>query len=100
MWVGRRDLPLPRFRQAKHSLTLIFSRPDVDPPLLAQQGQRTCKRRAVHGKAGTQRFLVGLADNGEANQKALRDRKSTRLNSSHQINSDALFCLKKKKNTD
>src|SRR5258708_1524456 len=70
MWLSRRDLPLPRFRQAKHSLTLVFSRPDVDPPLLAQQGQRTCKRRAVHGKAGTQRFLVGLADNGEGGEQA------------------------------
>src|SRR5258708_17816616 len=28
-----------------------------------------------------------------------RDRKSTRLNSSHQIISYAVFCLKKKKNT-
>src|SRR5258708_11567388 len=27
-----------------------------------------------------------------------RDRKSTRLNSSHQINSYAVFCLQKKKN--
>jgi hypothetical protein len=70
MWLSRRDLPLPRFRQAKHSLALIFSRPDVDPPLLAQQGQRTCKRRAVHGKAGTQGFLVGLADNGEGGEQA------------------------------
>src|SRR5258708_31637290 len=30
---------------------------------------------------------------------ALADRKSTRLNSSHQIISYAVFCLKKKKNT-
>src|SRR5258708_13283254 len=30
-------------------------------------------------------------------QQALRDRKSTRLNSSHQIISYAVFCLKKKK---
>src|SRR5258708_28626130 len=29
-----------------------------------------------------------------------RDRKSTRLNSSHQIISYAVFCLKKKKQTD
>src|SRR5258708_12642140 len=29
-----------------------------------------------------------------------RDRKSTRLNSSHQIISYAVFCLKKKKNRD
>src|SRR5947208_6400461 len=28
------------------------------------------------------------------------DRKSTRLNSSHQINSYAVFCLKKKNNSD
>src|SRR5258708_20283125 len=33
-----------------------------------------------------------------ASQAALRDRKSTRLNSSHQIISYAVFCLKKKKN--
>src|SRR5258708_19719000 len=31
--------------------------------------------------------------------KLRRDRKSTRLNSSHQIISYAVFCLKKKKNT-
>src|SRR5947208_9909531 len=30
----------------------------------------------------------------------LRDRKSTRLNSSHQIISYAVFCLKKKKGTE
>src|SRR5207244_7631498 len=32
-------------------------------------------------------------------RRARRDRKSTRLNSSHQIISYAVFCLKKKKNT-
>src|SRR5258708_20918053 len=32
--------------------------------------------------------------------QALRDRKSTRLNSSHQIISYAVFCLKKKKKTN
>src|SRR5207244_12706144 len=31
---------------------------------------------------------------------AFQDRKSTRLNSSHQINSYAVFCLKKKKKTN
>src|SRR5215216_7953054 len=31
-------------------------------------------------------------------ERRLRDRKSTRLNSSHQIISYAVFCLKKKKN--
>src|SRR5258708_29013809 len=33
-----------------------------------------------------------------ANRMQIRDRKSTRLNSSHQIISYAVFCLKKKKN--
>src|SRR5260370_8832408 len=81
MWLSRRDLPLPRFRQAKHSLALIFSRPDADPPLLAQQGQRTCKRRAVRAKPGTQRFLVGLADNAAAADEAeLRDLDSRLTN--------------------
>src|SRR5438132_9943635 len=34
-----------------------------------------------------------------AKTAALRDRKSTRLNSSHTVISYAVFCLKKKKNT-
>src|SRR5438552_12267028 len=34
-----------------------------------------------------------------ASPRNWRDRKSTRLNSSHQIISYAVFCLKKKKNT-
>src|SRR5258708_25201088 len=33
-------------------------------------------------------------------QRVQEDRKSTRLNSSHQIISYAVFCLKKKKNKD
>src|SRR5258708_18132844 len=33
-------------------------------------------------------------------EKIERDRKSTRLNSSHQIISYAVFCLKKKKDSD
>src|SRR5438552_12260628 len=33
------------------------------------------------------------------NRQAVRDRKSTRLNSSHQIISYAVFCLKKKNDT-
>src|SRR5258708_32077098 len=41
--------------------------------------------------------IVGLAE-GKARDTELRlDRKSTRLNSSHQIISYAVFCLKKKK---
>src|SRR5947208_10221881 len=36
---------------------------------------------------------------GDDDLRLARDRKSTRLNSSHQIISYAVFCLKKKKNT-
>src|SRR5207244_10005460 len=37
------------------------------------------------------------ADDWQTRRKNYRDRKSTRLNSSHQIISYAVFCLKKKK---
>src|SRR5260363_89150 len=52
------------------------------------------------------RSVQHLVDHGEADgaaeiahqvEQAGRDRKSTRLNSSHQIISYAVFCLKKKK---
>src|SRR5258708_37372906 len=39
----------------------------------------------------------GHADEGRRRRNRLQDRKSTRLNSSHQIISYAVFCLKKKK---
>src|SRR5215216_6792108 len=47
-----------------------------------------CDRRA-------RRFVAATPDGRTA---AAEDRKSTRLNSSHQIISYAVFCLKKKKN--
>src|SRR5207244_5030903 len=48
------------------------------------------RRRRIYGRACDD--LVGVA--------AVLDRKSTRLNSSHQIISYAVFCLKKKKNSN
>src|SRR5258708_29727843 len=44
-----------------------------------------------------QRLRERGRDSEESIQKRFRDRKSTRLNSSHQIISYAVFCLKKKK---
>src|SRR5947208_4618524 len=41
--------------------------------------------------------LLSLVERDQDAQVGLRDRKSTRLNSSHQIISYAVFCLKKKK---
>src|SRR5258708_26401131 len=47
----------------------------------------------------TPKYTLNAADGSLilGNSSALRDRKSTRLNSSHQIISYAVFCLKKKK---
>src|SRR5258708_14596270 len=52
-------------------------------------------------------FSVAISPNAAATPSALaarerpiEDRKSTRLNSSHQIISYAVFCLKKKKNRE
>src|SRR5258708_18629120 len=46
-----------------------------------------------------QKFLAGTGAQFESEvvYHSIRDRKSTRLNSSHQIISYAVFCLKKKK---
>src|SRR5260370_6355816 len=43
-------------------------------------------------------FPVPLLDGGHLLRYGKQDRKSTRLNSSHQIISYAVFCLKKKNN--
>src|SRR2546430_4091747 len=43
--------------------------------------------------------LTGLANRFEFERRAKKDRKSTRLNSSHSQISYAVFCLKKKKKT-
>src|SRR5947208_11229126 len=42
----------------------------------------------------------GPVDRRDGGRLVAADRKSTRLNSSHQIISYAVFCLKKKKNTN
>src|SRR5258708_20211258 len=57
----------------------------VDLVRLRHRRVRRCHRRAVPALAAVARHP--------------RDRKSTRLNSSHQIISYAVFCLKKKKKT-
>src|SRR5947208_11469076 len=48
---------------------------------------------ALEGLAIEKRHRVGMQRDGDEQE----DRKSTRLNSSHQIISYAVFCLKKKK---
>src|SRR5256885_10091740 len=51
-----------------------------------RRGQRRLVRETQHGNAGT------VAEAREERQR--RDRKSTRLNSSHLVISYAVFCLK------
>src|SRR2546427_5588482 len=46
---------------------------------------------------GAEELLVGIAARLDPSGQAARDRKSTRLNSSHSQISYAVFCLKKKK---
>src|SRR2546427_5684745 len=53
--------------------------------------------RGVHRRAAD--ALAGAADEALALRREIRDRKSTRLNSSHSQISYAVFCLKKKKKT-
>src|SRR5258708_19070548 len=55
------------------------------------------RSRWNHAQIGEALPLVAEVLRGEPGPFA--DRKSTRLNSSHQIISYAVFCLKKKKNT-
>src|SRR2546430_8628450 len=59
--------------------------------LTAQSGRDLPKNRTGSGS---------VACSGEALGRQLRDRKSTRLNSSHSQISYAVFCLKKKKLND
>src|SRR5258708_30347738 len=47
---------------------------------------------------GEAHLVDGVADGGRIGDALIQDRKSTRLNSSHQIISYAVFCLKKKNN--
>src|SRR2546426_12448775 len=56
---------------------------------------RGSRGHAPAGLARRRRGVLGLGDHGGAEQDR-RDRKSTRLNSSHLVISYAVFCLKKK----
>src|SRR5258708_18389189 len=51
-----------------------------------------------HAVAGERAVLSPVDPIGDWEERRDLDRKSTRLNSSHQIISYAVFCLKKKKN--
>src|SRR5205807_6091342 len=54
------------------------------------------RQRHIGGVAAARHQPFGLADRGSPRRMDVRDRKSTRLNSSHLVISYAVFCLKKK----
>src|SRR5207248_6081866 len=66
------------------------------PPRSTLFPYTTLFRSAQQGDGFQQRWRDGAPADGHAQ----RDRKSTRLNSSHRTISYAVFCLKKKKNTN
>src|SRR3712207_8410254 len=84
--------------------TLFRSPPGLlerEPPRVARDGQEVGRplRYLGVGDDGTERLEVAPLGEGFAREhQRPRDRKSTRLNSSHANISYAVFCLKKKKN--
>src|SRR5207249_11820914 len=87
---------LPILRRAEDAATTA---PRAAPGCCRKQrGSREKRRvgqivREYRGGVGA----IVRACAGAANTRGLRDRKSTRLNSSHVSNSYAVFCLKKKR---
>src|SRR3712207_8932287 len=79
--------------------TTLFRSADVDgvePAVVVAEelhDARAAGRRAGDADRGVHRLAPGAVERAQ-----LRDRKSTRLNSSHANISYAVFCLKKKKN--
>src|SRR5258708_19012027 len=67
-------------------------------PITVPIGGASVKRAATNQDLKpVQRDMLGSIVYGLVGANAAEDRKSTRLNSSHQIISYAVFCLKKKK---
>src|SRR5258708_19512318 len=79
-------------------------------PLTDAGTEMSAPLKAIDGNADLPALMTELASSARAaarvlalaspEQKNRADRKSTRLNSSHQIISYAVFCLKKKKTTN
>src|SRR5258708_28170897 len=66
-------------------------------PLASQARYRVTADKEWFYQVADGRRLAQIARGAEVQGSAIQDRKSTRLNSSHQIISYAVFCLKKKK---
>src|SRR5438552_8625178 len=70
-------------------------------PKSAETKEKSSRNSLRHGFTSRHTILLECEDEDEFEELeeefAFEDRKSTRLNSSHQIISYAVFCLKKKK---
>src|SRR5438132_3074328 len=95
----RTNIPLryddisPSFFCNDTATTAIFTLSLHDAlPISPDQGEVVQRRRDVAPRRGAQAPRHPVA----GHQRRLRDRKSTRLNSSHTVISYAVFCLKKK----
>src|SRR5688500_19906189 len=73
----------------------------TDPPTYSAVRAMLAKLEAKgvirHRAEGLRYVYSPVTSRTAAQKKAIRDRKSTRLNSSHLVISYAVFCLKKKK---
>src|SRR6476660_10329741 len=88
-------LPAPEALQMLHYIFFLMIR---RPPRSTLFPYTTLFRPRAHGRfRGQHRAGRAAPERGPAARARDRDRKSTRLNSSHQIISYAVFCLKKKK---
>src|SRR5258708_27335235 len=77
--------------------TTLFRSDQVEGPIAGRDFERVGFEYAG-AEAAPRDLLRSRREHGMAEGRAARlDRKSTRLNSSHQIISYAVFCLKKKK---
>src|SRR5258708_8215165 len=94
--------PLEEFpdRAAKGAGRCLFARRDVWAPVLEALSSTSstelgCKWVALGGLKDVEPNRLESPSSISASSRILTDRKSTRLNSSHQIISYAVFCLKK-----
>src|SRR5688500_19504633 len=87
---------LPSFSAALYTYTTLFRSNGASQLFLDVLGDQGWHARSAVGMA---QLPLGASVEVEAILKA-RDRKSTRLNSSHLVISYAVFCLKKKNNID
>src|SRR3712207_7050393 len=82
-----------------YTLSLHDALPILAGAAAVVAGDLLADRGTIQRAAARQQLLRGEQHAGRAEAALQRDRKSTRLNSSHANISYAVFCLKKKKNS-